>query len=131
MKGAPAPLGGDGLAVMTNTVEHERAGRWQDRQKGPVLGSLLSWGGAGGECSWMGWIIPWKGSSVMCSITVIPAWLSLLSAGPAGLWQDSTGKRGVSKQHKVQGNVSLSVAPPHGGCVVPFAALSKGVRLET
>lgn len=55
MKGAPAPLGGDRLAVLANTEEHERAGRWQDRQEGPVLGSLLSWGGAGGEGSSMGY----------------------------------------------------------------------------
>lgn len=38
MKGAPGPLGGDGLAVMANTAEPERAGRGQDRQEGPVLG---------------------------------------------------------------------------------------------
>lgn len=48
MKGAPAPLGEDRLGLMANTVERERAGRGQDRQEGPVLGTLLSWGGAGG-----------------------------------------------------------------------------------
>lgn len=48
MKGTAAPLGGDRLAVMANTVEQERAGRGQDGQEGPVLGSLLSWGRARG-----------------------------------------------------------------------------------
>lgn len=49
MKGAPAPLGGDRLGLMANTAEPERAGRGQDRQEGPVVGSLPSWGGAGGQ----------------------------------------------------------------------------------
>lgn len=37
------------LGLMANTAEPERAGRGQDRQEEPVLGSLPSWGGAGGQ----------------------------------------------------------------------------------